>query len=144
MGKPQMITTEAGERLVVLTERDYLALRASAGDEEAEDAMTVVLAGEAQARLTAGEDVLIPSDTALAIAMGTAPLAAIRKWRGLTQAGLADKAGVSQVMISQIESRRRIGSMPMLRALAAALDVPVSVLIEDSAPQDRSRPPTGA
>jgi hypothetical protein len=39
MTKLQVITTDSGEELVVLSRRDYDALRARAGDAEAEDAI---------------------------------------------------------------------------------------------------------
>jgi hypothetical protein len=45
--KPQVIVTEGGEKLVILTERDYDALLARAGDEDAEDRMTVRIAAQA-------------------------------------------------------------------------------------------------
>ena len=43
--------TEAGEELVVLSRRDYDALLAQLGDEDAEDRMTLVIAAEARAAL---------------------------------------------------------------------------------------------
>lgn len=41
MSKTQIINTEQGEELVVLTRREYDAMRARLGDEAAEDAMSV-------------------------------------------------------------------------------------------------------
>jgi hypothetical protein len=58
--KPHFITTDAGEELVVLSRREYDALLARLGDEEAEDRMTVLLADEVRARLVSGEEKLIP------------------------------------------------------------------------------------
>jgi hypothetical protein len=54
--KPQFIMTEAGEELVVLSRREYDALLAQLGDEEAEDRMTVLLANEVRRRLDSGEE----------------------------------------------------------------------------------------
>ena len=51
MGKSQIIHTD-GEDLVVITLSDYEALRARAGDEASEDAMT--------ARIVAATDAIIP------------------------------------------------------------------------------------
>jgi hypothetical protein len=45
----QTLTTPAGEELVVLSGRDYDALLARLGDEDAEDRMTLILAAEARA-----------------------------------------------------------------------------------------------
>jgi hypothetical protein len=42
----QTLTTQSGEELVVLSRRDYDALLARSGDEEAEDRMTLVFAAE--------------------------------------------------------------------------------------------------
>ena len=42
--KPQFLTTENGEELVVLSRRDYDSLLAQLGDEDAEDRMTVRIA----------------------------------------------------------------------------------------------------
>ena len=46
----QIIRTESGDELVVLTRREYLALLARAGDEVAEDEITALLGGEARPR----------------------------------------------------------------------------------------------
>jgi len=59
--KPQFIITDLGEKLVVLTHREYLALCARAGDEEAEDAMTEIIAAERQRDLDEGRDVVLPA-----------------------------------------------------------------------------------
>jgi hypothetical protein len=58
--KPHFITTDAGEELVVLTRREYDALLARLGDEEAEDRMTVLLADEVRSRIESGQEELIP------------------------------------------------------------------------------------
>jgi hypothetical protein len=49
-----------GEDRVVLGYRDDLALRARAGDEEAEDEMTVLIAAERQRTIDEGVDVVLP------------------------------------------------------------------------------------
>jgi hypothetical protein len=45
----QTLTTESGDELVVLSRRDYDALLARRGDEDAEDRMTLILTAEARA-----------------------------------------------------------------------------------------------
>jgi hypothetical protein len=57
---PQFLRTETGEELVVLSRREYDALLASLGDEEAEDRMTVLLAAEVRSRIESGEEELVP------------------------------------------------------------------------------------
>ena len=54
---------------------------------------------------------------------GDSPLKVFREYRGLTQAALAELAGISRLYLSQIETGRRGGSVKTLRALAKALDV---------------------
>lgn len=70
--KPQFITTDAGEELVLLGRRDYDALLAGLGEEDAEDRMTLLVAAEARARIAAGEDELLPPHPAHSAAIGRA------------------------------------------------------------------------
>lgn len=55
-------------------------------------------------------------------------LRAMRKEKGLTQAELADRLGISFVGVSQWESGKRNPKKETLMRLAAVLDVPVSYL----------------
>jgi DNA-binding XRE family transcriptional regulator len=56
----------------------------------------------------------------------------LRLLRNLTQAEVAEKAGVSQSYISQLESGRFVPSAYLLRALAAALGVEPAELVQRS------------
>lgn len=58
------------------------------------------------------------------------PVAAWRRYRGLSQAALAKKAGLSQVWISRIERGGGYGSRETRRKLAEALEAPVWALEE--------------
>lgn len=53
-----------------------------------------------------------------------------RKARGWKQDALAARAGISQNMVSSIETGTRDGTLDVLVALAAALEIPVSALID--------------
>jgi len=53
----QTITTEAGEELVILSRRAFDALMARAGDEDAEDRMTLIIAAEARGAVPLPEPV---------------------------------------------------------------------------------------
>ena len=64
---------------------------------------------------------------------GLTPLAAWRRWRGLSQAALARKAGLSQVWVSRIEAGGGYGSRDTRRKLAAALDAPLWALEAEDA-----------
>lgn len=57
---------------------------------------------------------------------------ALRAERGLQQRQLAEKAGLTPSMLSQIESGRLTPSLPTLGKLAAALGVPIATLFESS------------
>lgn len=55
----------------------------------------------------------------------------LREERGLTQAALAKKAGVTEAYVSMIEGGiRKNPSLPTLKKLANALGVPVGELLE--------------
>ncbi len=60
---------------------------------------------------------------ARALASGVTPLKAWREGRGLTQAALARRAGLSRAYLAQIEAGAREPSLAVLRRLAAALEL---------------------
>ncbi|MDI6908169.1 MAG: helix-turn-helix transcriptional regulator [Thermoanaerobacterales bacterium] len=62
----------------------------------------------------------------------------MREARQISQNALAKKSGVAQSSISDIESGKRIPSVPTLERLAAALGVPVTALFAggDETPGD--------
>jgi DNA-binding XRE family transcriptional regulator len=125
MSKPQMIKTEQGEELVILSRRDYDAMRARLGDEEAEDAMSARILKE-----RAG-DVAIPLAVWDEIDATSSPIGPLRKWRGLTQEALAKKAGISQPYLSALETGRKTGDIATLRAVADALGVGLDNVTKD-------------
>lgn len=57
----------------------------------------------------------------------------IRLERGLDQTTLAERAGVSQAYISQVERGLETPSIECLFAIASALNVPVTIFFEDNA-----------
>lgn len=61
---------------------------------------------------------------------GVHPVRAWREHLRLTQDQLAQQAGISKAYLSQIEGNKRAGSTATMRKLAAALQVPVGVLLE--------------
>jgi DNA-binding XRE family transcriptional regulator len=118
----QTLTTESGEELVVLSRRDYDALSARSGDEEAEDRKALILAAEARAETP------LPEVVSAAILEGDSVLRALRNWRGLSQVQLAEAAGIGQRLLGELEARMKIGSVETLMKLAQRLDVPVGWL----------------
>ena len=60
---------------------------------------------------------------------GASLVTALRKWRGIKQTDLAERSGLSQGYLSDLESRRRKGAPETLEAIAKALDVPANWLV---------------
>jgi len=63
---------------------------------------------------------------------GDHPVKAWREYRRLTQDALSDACGLSKPYLSQIENRKRNGSLEILQRLAAALEVPIDMLVENA------------
>lgn len=57
------------------------------------------------------------------------PVKIIRKYRGLTQMDLAGASGLSRPYLTEIETRKKNGSIAAMQVLAVALNVPVGVLL---------------
>ena len=119
----QTIKTESGDELVILSRREYDALLAQNGDEDAEDAMTLLIAAEVRAGGS------LPQSVSAALLSGESLLRALRKWRGLTQAELAERTGLAQGYLSELESHAKAGTPETLGKLAVALDVPMGWLV---------------
>lgn len=72
----------------------------------------------------------LPAELADRIAAGAEnPVRLVRQHRSLTQLQLAEKAGLSRPYLAEIERGKKPGSVAALQALAAALSVPVGVLM---------------
>lgn len=82
-------------------------------------------------RATAASDgFTIPASVMKAELDGAHPVRAWRDHRSMTLQALADAAQVSKPYVSQIESGKRVGTASTLKKLAAALNVPLDVLLE--------------
>jgi ribosome-binding protein aMBF1 (putative translation factor) len=123
--RAQFITTDGGEELVLLSRRDYDAIRARAGDEEAEDRMTERLVAEARERIASGEDGLVRAG-----ADGRPPrleesfgqtVRRLRKEQDYSQQELAAMAEITQGYLSDIESGRKSPTPPVFFKIRAAL-----------------------
>lgn len=120
----QTIVTPSGERLVLLPEAEYEALLAAA--EEAADGAAV----EAfRRKLAAGEEELLPAAMVDRVLAGESLVRVWRDHRGLTSKALAEKAGIAQAYLSQIEAGKREGTTDTLRKLATALGVSIDDLV---------------
>lgn len=120
--QPQHIVAPDGTRLVVITEAEYSRLRALA--EEARDVAAIAARVETEGTIPAAVlDAILDR--------GITAVKAWREYRGLTQAELARKAGLSQPFIGKIESGAVYGRPATRKALAAALDAPVWALDDE-------------
>ena len=111
--------------MVTIPREEYDRLRAAA-----EDLADLQSYDRAIAALAAGAEELIPAVYANRLLDGESPLRVYRDLRGLTQATLAERAGVNRVTVAEIETGRKQGSVASLRALAGALDVMLDDLME--------------
>ncbi|AMA73299.1 helix-turn-helix transcriptional regulator [Aneurinibacillus thermoaerophilus] len=55
----------------------------------------------------------------------------VRNSKDMTQNELADKAGIAQAYLSEIETGKTIPSIPVLRRIAKALGIMVAELLDD-------------
>ena len=101
----------------------------SAARRDTEDAANSAAFEDFQKRLAAGEEKLIPSKMVMRMVAGESPVRVWREHRGLTMAALAERAGIAQPYLSQIETGKRDGTAQTMKKLAEALDVTVDDLI---------------
>jgi DNA-binding XRE family transcriptional regulator len=122
----QTFSAPDGTEMVILPAAEYARLKRLAEDaEEVEAALAV------EARIAAGEGTMPEDVLNLILDEGLTPLAAWRRYRGLSQAALARKAGLSQVWVGRIEAGGGYGSRATRRKLADALDAPLWALEDE-------------
>ena len=125
---PKMISVE-GTEMVLLTRAEFDALVAIA-NEAAEDAEDAEIYRQAMADLKAGYDVILPVEVSARCRKGESLLRAVRNWRGLTQAEVAEKAGLTQGYLSDLESGKREGAPQTLRKIAEAMGIDPVMLVD--------------
>jgi DNA-binding XRE family transcriptional regulator len=128
MPRPKRETAEE----VVLTRADWEALIEALEDAEDNAAVAAARAEDAlwASAVPEGRETAFPHEVVSAEIDGAHPLKAWRKYRGLTQKALADRAAVNRDLIAQIETRKRQGSVETMGRLAAAVGVPIDALVE--------------
>ena len=80
-------------------------------------------------RAVAKPQEFVPADVADRLIARENPVRVWRRYRGLTQQQLAQKARISKPYLSQLESGAREASLSVLKRLAAALKLDVDDLI---------------
>lgn len=119
----QIITTPLGEELILLPKAEYDHLIARVSDLEEDDA-DIAAYDAAKAAFVASGAQALPAEVSQRMLKGEGLLRALRKWRGMTQVALAEKAGIRQSFLSDLEAKRRHGSSETLKSLALALNIP--------------------
>ncbi|MBL8577435.1 MAG: helix-turn-helix transcriptional regulator [Mesorhizobium sp.] len=120
----QVITTPSGERLVVLPEAEFLAMR-----EALEDREDVAAVRDFERRLAAGDEEMIPAEFANRILDGENKVRVWRSCRGLSARDLAAATGLSAPYISEIESGKKDGSVSAMKKIADALGVDIDDIV---------------
>ena len=125
-GEPQVIVID-GRRMVVMPEADYEILIEAARD-NIDDLAGAKAAIEILRRIKSGEEQTFPADVVKRLATENR-IKVLREHRALTQAELGDAVGSDRLYISQLETGNRKGSIDMLQKIAAALDVPIDLVM---------------
>jgi len=117
--EPQRFSAPDGTEMVILPASEYSRLKLLA-----EEGDGVATARMIEARIAAGEGTMPGEVLDMILDEDLTPLAAWRRYRGLSQAALARKAGLSQVWVGRIEAGGGYGSRDTRRKLAQALGAP--------------------
>ncbi|KQQ74433.1 transcriptional regulator [Rhizobium sp. Leaf321] len=99
-------------------------------EEEFEDMMDTIMAGEVMARIEAGEETW-PAELVYELFETDSRIRTFRTYRKMTVSELADAAGISQACIDQIETGEKTGSVDELKRIAAVLKVDLDDLVVD-------------
>jgi DNA-binding XRE family transcriptional regulator len=127
------MTTPGGEELAFLPRAELDALEGALAELEKKVALQQEALEHEQAvsEYRAGRLPGLSPDEAMAFADAVSPLAFWRKRAELTQAALAERIGVAQNYLSEVESSKRTGRIGLWLKLSAALGVPVEALVDE-------------
>lgn len=114
--------TEAADT-VTLTRAEYEALMSRLEDAEDNAAIDQLEARIEKQGFAAATVDYLPGELLTRLVAGEHPIRVWRTHRGLTREALAAAAGVSPSYLSEIETRRKPGSLAAMMKLAAALRV---------------------
>jgi DNA-binding XRE family transcriptional regulator len=118
---PLVIEHEGKPTHVVLSYAEWERIREIVEDAEDAAAVAAVLSDPNQDR--------IPSDVVARLLDGENPVKVWREQRDLTQAQLAEAAGLPQPTIAMIETGKRKGTVQQMKAIAAALEINLDTLV---------------
>lgn len=119
----QKIKAPNGDSLVVLPESEYDALL-----DRLDDAAAVLAVERVESRLVAGEEEFVPEQVLDRLLSGESKVTVWREHRGLAARELAQKAGITQAYLSQIETGKRDGTVSTMKKIAQALSITLDEL----------------
>ena len=132
---PVMTKTPKGDDIVILSRKEYDRLVVAAHG----DAADVETLRRSIARVKSGEEHTLTSAEVDDLLAAKTPLAFYRKRAGLTQAALAQRAGIAQGFLSEIEAGRKHGDVQTLRKIADVLKISLDDLVIPQASIDTPR-----
>ncbi len=115
---------EGKPAFVIMPYDEYQAMIEKLEDLEDSDAIR-----EFRAALRRGEEELIPAEVVDRLLTDNT-VKVWREYRGMSQKALSEKTGISEAMISQIESGKKQGSLKTNAKIAQALNLTVDDIIE--------------
>jgi DNA-binding XRE family transcriptional regulator len=122
--RDQYIETAGGERLAVIPEAVYLRMLEALEDRADAEAARLVLD-----QLASSETEMIPSEFVNRLIDGENTVKVWREFRGLTIDSLAERAGISESELSEIENDLSDGRLGTIKKIADALDISVDDLV---------------
>jgi transcriptional regulator with XRE-family HTH domain len=75
----------------------------------------------------------VPKSVVDRLAAGENPVRVLREWRGRTQTELVAAIGMTQGYLSDLEAGKRKGPLALHQKIAAALRVPIDLLLPNAA-----------
>lgn len=120
----QTITKDGQPEYVILPWAEYQSLL-----EALDDRLDAAILTDFAKRLVDGEET-VPDAVVARLLAGESPVKVWREHRELTQAALAQAAGLTQSMVAMIERNNRRGTTDTLAALARALGVELDDLLK--------------
>ena len=76
-----------------------------------------------------GEEELVPHEIVARLVAGESPIKVWREYRNLTISELAQRVGITQPYLSQIEAGKREGKIGVLKNIAEALELDLDHLV---------------
>ena len=122
MSKPQVIYQDGKPAFAVLPWKQYEFFRKHVDEAELTDEELITLAD-------LDDDEVIPMYVSERLSAGEHPIKVFREYRDMTQKHLAETVSISPEYVSQIESRKKQGSVDTLKAIAEALSLNLDDLV---------------